>query len=93
MDVHLCRLPLVASGNDLGSPVVWAAHWCFSVRSLGPETFTPAHVRLASVRQRAPSWRMLEPLLFFGGHMICATPYIVMWDKKAQSRDLQGPPQ
>ena len=71
---------LLPSGNDPGSPVVWAAHWCFSVRSLGPET---AHVRLASVRQRAPSWLMLSHSSFFYGNMICATPYIVMWDKKS----------
>ena len=31
--------------NDPGSSIVRAAHRCSSVRSLGPETLTPAHVR------------------------------------------------
>ena len=43
LPVGLLKVPL--SLNDPGSPVVWAAHWCFSARSLGPETLTPAHVR------------------------------------------------
>ena len=58
----------------------------FCACSLGPETLAPAHVRWRpSDSALCALVAHAEPLLFLVVKMICATPYIVMWEKKRTS--------
>ena len=65
VDVHPCRLPFVARGSLEGSPQpersrlihCLGGSGASSVRSLGPETLTPAHAGVRPTARR-------EPLLF-----------------------------